>query len=273
MKRIILLNVLLFVFSVSLFSQIDTKKTNFYHNTLIAENEAIKLWAKNLVSKFNYAKFEFVIENNSDYFLLFNQGKCSFKFGNEEKHPKESFVPRMIKPGKKISPTLKVTGGNQFLADKFEFVPGGISKFSSKGKPIESPDFHLPANKNEFTFADFTVRMLKIKKETKQTAVQFRCTYIGDKIALISPANAVIKVKDGSEWANYKSNAKAKVLMKGDNVKITLIFRIPVSVVDMQFAAMDILWKNTFSEAEPVPVNFNSNFIEIDPVKTAKKNK
>ena len=274
MKKISLSFVLLVYVSAMLFCQIDTKKTIFYHNTLISEKEGIKLMAKNPISKFNYSKFELIIENNSDFFVLFSKPeKCIFKFGSEKKSPSPKRIRKIIRPERKISPTLKVTGGSNFLIEKYEFIPGGIFKFSQEGEITEAPDFHLPANKNEFSFGDFKVRMLKIKKETKETVVQFKCTYNGDKIALISPSKTVIKTKDGKEWANQRAKDKTKVLMKNEDVKIKLVFKIPGKIVDMQFAEMDILWKNTFSETELIQVDFDSNFIKIDPVKTAEKNK
>jgi len=40
----------------------------------------------------------------------------------------------------------------------------------------------------------------------------------------------------------------------------------------MQFAEMDIVWKNTFSESELTPLNFDIQHVNIDKNTTNKEN-
>ena len=115
--------------------------------------------------------------------------------------------------------------------------------------------------------------MKKLKKETAKTAVKFTCTYTGVKIAVISPSKAAVKTEDGTLWANARKGDMYDVLRKGDKKSFTLFFDVPGKVYDMQFAILDIVWGDTFTESELVPVNFESGKILIDEILTKEKNK
>ena len=157
------------------------------------------------------------------------------------------------------------------MVDNFSFHPDGIYKFSKKGKSTSVEDFHLPAEKNIIEAGPFKINMLKLKKETQETIIKFECTYSGDKIAVITPANCVLKTQDGKEWANVKSKEKVIILQKNKSKKFNIRFEIPAKSTDMQFAEMDIVWKNTFSESELKKVDFDVQTIELDPIKTKEK--
>lgn len=273
MKKIILSTLIIFGFTLLTFSQIDTKKTNFYVNTDIGGEKSIFLSAKNPVSKFNFAKLELVIDNQSTDFVYFQQGEVIFKYDGGEYKPEASKGGLIIRPIGKKSPTLKINNGKEFLANEFTIIPGGLYTFPEKGTPVVAEDFHLPAAKNVFEAGNFKVSMLKLKKETDETAVQFECLYTGNDVGLVSPVNASIRTEDGTLWANVRTGDKTDVLMKGDRVKFTVIYRIPGKYFDMQFAQMDIVWDGVFSETTMTAVDFPSAVILLDEIKTAQKNK
>ena len=63
------------------------------------------------------------------------------------------------------------------------------------------------------------------------------------------------------------------MLFKGEEDKFTLYFYVPATVTDMQFANMQVVWKNTFvdcpvSSIDPIKINF-----AIDRGFTIGKNK
>lgn len=273
MKKIFLCLTIICGFSLFAFSQIDTKKTNFYLNTDIGGAKSIYLSVKNPVSRFNFAKLEFVIDNQSTDFVFFQQGDVIFKYQDGEYKPDANRSGLVIRPVGKKSPTLKIDNGKEFLANEFTIIPGGLYTFPEKGTPVTAEDFHLPATKNVFEAGNFKVTMLKLKKETDETAVQFECLYTGTDVGLVSPVNASIRTEDGTLWANVRTGDKTDVLFKGDRVKFTVIYRIPGKFFDMQFAQMDIVWEGVFSETQMTPVDFPSAVISIDEIKTAEKNK
>ena len=255
------------------YSQIDTKKVIVYNKTKVGEINKVRVSIKNAVSKFNFAKFKLVINNKSKDYILYKVEESKLNITSKEYSPAESRKPLIIRPKKKSGMTVKVTGGEEFLTEKYTFVPSGIYTFSIEGTPTEAPDFHMPANKNNFEVGDFEVNMIISEQKTKVTRVRFKCTYTGDKIGVVTPSNAVLKPEDGKEWANYRSRKKKKILLNGESCKFTLEYRIPGKIVDMQFAQMDILWKNTFAESELKKMDFPKVELTIDKAKTEKKNK
>jgi len=64
-----------------------------------------------------------------------------------------------------------------------------------------------------------------------------------------------------------------RILKKGDKTSFVVFFEIPGRITDMQFAEMDIVWKNTFSESELKEIKFENKKIVIDHNKTKEKNK
>ena len=55
--------------------------------------------------------------------------------------------------------------------------------------------------------------------------------------------------------------------------KFTVIFEIPANVVDMQFATLQVLWRDTLAESTLTPIALEPWKFELDPAKTAEANK
>jgi len=264
--------IFIFLLSSSLFAQKDSKYTNYYYDFAFGEQFGVKLLAKNVVSKTDHAKLALEINNETDDYILFYKDKCKFVISENSYYPETVKKGKILEPKKSSSYTVTVKGQTNYLVDNFNFKPGGIFTFSSQGKIIETEEFHLPANRNQINSELFTIKMLKLKKETDETAVKFECTYLGNKIAIVSPSNCVIRTENGKEWANARSDMKPFILQKNESEKFTIIFTIPGRITDMQFAEMDIDWKNTFSESELKELFFDIQTTEIDKTTTSEKN-
>lgn len=273
MKKLLLLFASVNFLSIALLlGQVDTKRTNFYKDTDIPCDNSILLSVKNPISRFNFAKFELKINNKSENFVMYKPEESVLKFYEGEFNPEENENGYIIYPSNEKSPTVKVDNGKTMCVKEFEFNVGGIYTFPTVGEVAYTHDFHLPVSKNSFESGHFKIVMTKLKKQTDETAIQFKCTYFGDKIGLLSPSKAVIRTADNTEWANARSSDKIKVLFKGETRKFTIIFKIPRRYFDMQFAEMDVLWKDVFSEVEPTRIEIEPVNIIIDEVKTAEKN-
>jgi len=272
MKNVITL-IIFVLYSFTCFSQKDEKQVNYFHNVKFGEQYGVFINTNNVVSKFNYVKLALVITNKTDNYLLLKKDKCKFVFDNNSYFPKAVKKAKIIKPNSKKAVTVKVSEEANYLVDLFSFQPNGIFSISSTGKVLKVEPFHLPPSKNTIEIGNFKINMLKLKKETQETIVKFECKYTGDKIAIITPANCVLRTVNGKEWANLKSKDKKIVLQKNESKKFNVIFKIPAKSEDMQFAEMDIVWKNTFQESELKELKFDVQTIEIDKVKTDSKRK
>ena len=271
MKKIIMfLTLVLFV--CASFAQKNSKFTNFYFDITFGEQYNVSVAGKNVVSKYDFAKLGLEIYNNTDNYILFLKDKCKFVISGQSYFPKPIKKGKIVIPNKKQVFTVQIDGETDYLVKNFDFKPGGIYTFPAKGSIVKMEPFHLPPNKNQIEAGSFKINMLKLKKVTKETIVKFECTYTGDKIAVISPSNCVLRTENGKEWATAKSNIKPIVLQKNESKTFTLIFNIPGRIVDMQFAEMDIVWKKTFSESELTKLNFGIQNTQIDTAKTQEKN-
>ncbi len=269
MKKIIL--IILVLTSVNIYAQKDSKKTYYYYNQKFGEQYGVNLTAKNIVSTTEYVKLGLEIINDTESFLLFEKDKCKFVVDGNSYFPRKKKKGDIIFPNSKRVITVKSAGETNYLTEDIDFKPGGFYTFSAEGKVVETEPFHLPPNRNEINNGIFKINMLKLKKQTDETVVQFRCTYTGDKIGLIKPSNCVLRTENGKEWATVNSKEKIKVLQKNDKVKFTVTFKIPGKITDMQFAEMDIVWKNTFSESELKQLNFDIQHFNLDRNKTKNK--
>jgi hypothetical protein len=161
-------------------------------------------------------------------------------------------------------------GDCKCIVDSFILLIKGLFRFSPQDVVLFTPNFQIPTSLNTFTNDSFTGTLLANKKETWG---KFGCMYLGENTGLIDPNKAAIKLENNQEFANSKSNAKPSVLFKGDEDKFTLYFYVPASITDMQFANMQVVWRNTFvdcpvSSIDPIKVHF-----VIDRSLTIGKNK
>ncbi|NOZ36301.1 MAG: hypothetical protein GXO80_13515 [Chlorobi bacterium] len=270
MKQITFFTLLLVSFSV--FAQKSSKMTNFYYDATFGEQFGVKLIAKNIISKTDFVKLGLEINNQTKNYILFLKDKCKFVVNQNSYSLKTVKKGRILKPGKTEIFTVKSEKQTNYLTNDIDFRPGGIYTFPAKGVTVETEPFHLPPDKNKISGAAFKINMLKLKKQTDETAVKFKCTYTGDKIGIIIPSNCVLRTENGKEWATVKSKEKIKILQKGESVSFTVNFEIPGKITDMQFADMDIVWKDTFSESDLTELNFDIQHINIDENTTKEKN-
>ena len=270
MKKLTIFVLNLFIITAS-FAQKSSKMTYYYYDVVFGEQFGVKLNAKNIISKVDYVKLGLEVNNQSDDYILFFKDKCKFVVNQNSYYPKVVKKGEVIRPGKMKSITIKSVGQTNYLTNDIDFNPAGFYTFT-EGKITETEKFHLPAEKNSITNGVFKINMLKLKKQTSETAIKFECTYTGNKIGLITPSNCVLRTEDGKEWAPANSKEKTKILQKGENTKFTLIFEIPGKITDMQFAEMDIIWKNTFSESDLKELNFDIQHINQDIQTTEEKN-
>jgi hypothetical protein len=225
-----------------------------------ADGDGITVSAKNVVSMEDLTKFSLRITNKTNDILLYKAAESKLKAGGKEYAPSEK--PMVVAPNDDDSKVIDIKG-KDFMIPDYSFVVDGIYKISTENNPVEAPNFLLPASQNEFKAGNFTCTMLDLNKETDKTTVKFECRYNGNKIGVINPSRASVKLPDGTEIANEKSKAKPILVMNGESEKFTLRWNRMEGgrATDMQKIQMTILWHKTFIESEmqkiaPVTLNF-----------------
>jgi hypothetical protein len=282
MKKLIFTFTLILA-SVAVFAQgkndENPKHTNFYKNPEQIKTSDVTVSFDNIVSKKDFVKLKIKITNNTSDYIIFKPAECVFVYEAGEFKPVSNSLKvwnkdnLIIKPNDNATTVIETKGGTNFHKDAFSMKLNGFYKVPANGEVQTCPNFQLPASTNNFEPGNFKCIMTGISKETQQTQVRFSCTYNGEDIGIIEPSKPVIKIEKGQEFANTYAKAKPAILAKGEDDKFTLYFEVPASVVDMQFATMWIVWKNTFMESIPKALTIPNVNFSVDAGMTDAKNK
>jgi hypothetical protein len=240
-------------------AQAQKKYEKIVYSDVTTEGKGMSITAKNGVSNEKYTKFNLKIRNNGDEILFYKANESKLIVNGKEYKPDEK--PLAIGPGETDNRVVDIKGAD-FMVSDYKFEVNGVYKLTNS-KPVDAPEFQLPPSHNEFKAGNFTCTMYNLKKETDKTVVKFDCRYTGNKIGVIQTGKAAVKLPDGTEVANAKSNTEPYLLEKGDSKKITLYWNRMQGgkSTDMQKVNLMILWRDTFSEAEtqkldPVTLDF-----------------
>jgi hypothetical protein len=273
MKRIIFGLVFLLTIT-SVFAQRkenDPKHEYHYRQIPTIETPELKIDIVDAHSQAEFNKMKLKITNKTGDYIVFKPSQCVIK--NEKGEFKITDKDIIIGPHESDSKVLTVKGSNMHVKS-LTLILNGFSIISSKGTVQTAPDFKLPASANDFTAGPFQCTLLKSSKETDRTDVQFKCTYTGSNYGILQPSKVVMKTEKGDEYATMKSSAKPVLLSNGKKDNFTATFMIPGKVVDMQFANLLLVWKDTFTESKETSITVPSNFnFELDPGMTEAKNR
>jgi len=265
----------LFLASGLLAQEVTEYERVYYLNPETFDGPEYGIIIKNVVAQNDHCKFGLKLTNNTNDYLVYIPKESTFNYSFGDKHPSQKEF--MIQPNGSKSKTLKVDGGDQFLQKSFKVNFDGLYKIPVDGKVAEVSDFKLPASTNSFTSGNFKVSLKKYDASTREAKAIFECTYLGDDVALVSPAQLSVTAtrKKSDELVTYANDYKksdAVLLRKGDKTKITAVFHIPGKIVDMQFATMHIVWNDTFMETTQTPLNSaGMEFVMNEPL-TKEKN-
>ena len=224
-----------------------------------------------------FTQVKLKITNKTEDFIYFKGNEPTFKYEFGEEHASGGgmfqSMNMVIDPKATETKILKVSGGKNFHVEKLTLILDGFYRISSEGKKLNAPDFQIPASKNEFQVGDFTCNLEKMKKETKETAVHFKCNYNGSDVGKIEANKLVLLPGNGQEFANENRKNEVELVLPGESAKIVGVWHIPGKTVDMQFATMNIVWKDTFTESKMKPIKVGDAKFVLDPGVTEAKNK
>lgn len=276
MKTISKLSVILILLVVTFsgYSQIsntDPKHINVYNDSPKIETDDYIITIEDVVSNIKYAKFKIKITNKTSDYLLFKGEECIYT--TDATTIKALEKPAFIEPFSSKSKVIEFKGTEGLHVDKFGVEIKGLYKITIGETNFSAPDFQLPPNSKDFTSGSFVCTLLKTDQETQSTWARFSCKYNGQKIGFINPAKCVVKLPDGKEFASANLKSKSEMMLPGDESKFYADFQIPAKTADMQFTTMNIVWKETFSESTAKPLPNQKAAFDVDPAKTAARNK
>ncbi len=261
-------------FATTLLAQKSKKHTNYYKQAdgIAIKSKSYSIDFDNVVAKTSYLKMAIEIHNLTTDFLLIKKEEVTFDVEGESYKPASKWL--FIRPNKGIKRTFKIEGKRKnYLVSEFEVMPHAIYLVKAEGKVQQAPNFELPAAQNEIKMGDFVVKLKTSKLKTKKTVAFFEVTYNGDAIGLVdmSKVGVVVPEKGNKEFAN-KNTSNVKLFKKGDSKLMKVLFQIPASHADMQFANMEILWRDAFQTSIPDKLTGISASFVVDQALTKAKN-
>jgi len=260
-------NIFLILVLASAFTTLEAQKEKNYkeifYKNISGEFDDMTVTTNNGWSDKEFTKFKLKIENKTGDFLIYKPNESVIKLASGDVKVAEKQLE--IYPFDSDFRIVNVLGPN-FLVKNYTYVLSGVYKVSTNGEVFKAEDFPLPAVQNEFTAGKFVCTMSSLTKETDKTEVKFECRYTGDKVGVIMPSKAALLLPDGSEMANEKSKSKPIMITKGKTEKITLKWNRMDGgkATDMQKIKLIILWRGTFTEAEPVKLKDEILEFQID---------
>ena len=269
---------LFFTFMLSSIIVVAQKKdspdhVNCYKEASISTPE-LKIELEDGISKMEFLKLKIKLVNTTNDYIIFKPKESSFLIAGKTFELSDRLL--LLDPLGKGSRVLDIKGnGTNVHVDSFTLNLKGFAKIKADAPSVPAQNFKLPASVNDISAGNFKIEMLKLDKETDETKVKFKVTYLGNDYGLVDPTKLGVKTdKTGdTEYANDKNKQGAILLAKGESDTFTASFKIPGKVVDMQFANMEIVWRNTFKDCKLSLLNSHEVTLVIDEGKTAEKNK
>ena len=247
--------------------------TNCYQE-ITMETFDVKIEITDGISKIDFLKVKVKLTNNTTDYIIYKPKESSFIITGKTFPISDRLL--LISPLGKGSRVLDVKGnGTNVHVQDFSFNLKGLGRININTPFVPAPNFLLPVSTNEFTVGNFKIQMLKLDKQTDETKVKFKVTYLGNEYGLVTPTSLAVKTDKTAltEYANADNKQDAFLLSKGESETFTASFKIPGKVVDMQFANMEIIWRDTFKDCKAILLDDLTTEITVDEGKTAAKNK
>lgn len=250
----------------------------FYNNAKIENNDLI-VEIVDAVAEADYCKMKLKITNKTTDHIIYNPAETEFVYAFGIVYPKGALAifngkTEYLGPKETDTRVIIAKGDKRFLTDSCIINLKGFHKIAAKGTIYKAPDFQLPPSTNDFTVGPFKVVLKDLDKKTKKTTARFEITYTNDAkhYGVITKGQPVLKIKDGREFAMSDSKDKVVLIKDGKDASLSMEYKIQVKTgVDMQFATMHVVWRDTFSESPSEMIQFNQLTLTIDSGKTEAK--
>jgi hypothetical protein len=220
------------------------------------------------------AKVKVSLENKTGGYLVYDMSESVGTFGDQTIHPAGGLLKgTLILDAKDSGSRVLEFQGAGLYVDSFQVDLKGV-RVGTSTADVAAEDFQLPEAVNSFEAGGFSCALAGVKKKTKETQADFKCTYEGEGLGLITANRAAVRIDgiDGQKFANDNKKARTKTLLPGESAKITLLYHVPAKIADMQFATMYVVWGDTFQTVDLQEAEMGTLSFELDPGVTAAKN-
>jgi hypothetical protein len=217
------------------------------------------------------AKMKVRFHNGTADWLLVKTDESRFNIAGRDREPTRARM-LLVEP-KSDGTRIVATTGSGLHQDTMAYVPNGLYRVPKDAPTRPAADFQLPLTSPDVEAGSFNCTVPgKIKKETDETKVKFKCRYEGDAIGIVDPKQIQIRLEDGQVFANDDRQMDPEIVLPGDEFKFDAVFHVSAKITDMQFATMHIVFNDTFKEGQPEAVPFDPIPIVLDPGMTAAQN-
>ncbi len=274
MKKLILSIVIASISLSGAFAQKkETKYEKLYYKNTKIETSDLIIEIDNAVSTAGETKFKMKITNKTGDYLMYKPEESKFIIDGKEQRIKEK--AKIIDPNDYATWIINLKGAGYNSIKNYAYEVDGLYRISSNPTKIAAPDFKLPASQNDFSAGGYKVVINKLTKETEKTEVKFDAAYNGDKVGIIMPSKASVKMPDGNSYANANTKEKPILLMKGEKESFKLQWdRMQGGkTMDMQKVDMVIIWDATFGETTPEKMKSEKVSLEFDEQTSNEKGK
>lgn len=253
-----------------------TPDPNEHENHLQAEDldtGDVLITFKKAIAQGNKINFSLGVKNQTGDWSFIKKHELVVTADGQELKPfdgkeKPSLI---LEPDGKKGLSFKV-GGSGLHVEEATVTFSGLYKADSKGRVKKAKDFQLPPSQNNVAAGNFACTVTDHSQETKITITKWECEYTGDGIGYIDPSQIGVKLQTDAEYSNTFRKNKTAMLTRGEKARFTTTFEIEARIIDMQFATMALLWRDTFSESEIEPLEAEVMEFELNEELTAEKN-
>jgi len=258
-------------FAPSAFADDDKHENYFKADELDLGDITVEM--KNANAQDDVLVFKTKVNNQTQDWIFIKKHELEFEVGDQTLQPYDGKEKPalVIDPEKSKSLSLKIKGSGLHV-DEFTVDFKGVYKAAAKGKTAKGPEFVLPPAKNKAELGPFECKVTSHDQATKVTKTTWECTYTGDGIGYVDASGISVKIQTGEEFASTFRKNKPAMLKHNESTKFTTTFEIEKRIVDMQFATLELLWNDTFSESKLEAVDSDTWDFELDEELTAEKN-
>ncbi len=251
----------------------EDKHENYLATSGALDLGALVVEAGTVSAQDDVVVFKAKMINQTGDWIFVKRQELAFQLGEKTIQPysgKEK--PEIVISPEKTKPLSLKLKGSGLHVDKMSVDFKGVYKAAARGQTMEGPKFVLPPASNSATMGPFNCSVLSHDQATKVTKTVWECQYSGDGVGYVDASSLSVKIESGEQFASTFRKNKRAVLRHNEKTKFTTTFEIEKRIVDMQFATLDLLWGETFSESTIEPVESATWDFEIDEELTAEKN-
>jgi hypothetical protein len=251
----------------------EDKHENYLKTSEDLDLGEVVVEAGTVTAQENVVVFKAKMKNVTQDWIFVRKHEIEFQIGGKTVKPysgkeKPAIV---IGPEKSKSLSLKLKGSG-FHVEEMTVDFKGIYKAAATGEVMVGSKFVYPPSSNNVSMGPFKCSVTSHDQATKVTKTTWECQYTGDGIGYVDASGLSVKIESGEQFASTFRKNKKVMLKHNEKAKFTTTFEIEKRIVDMQFAQLELLWGETFSESQLEAVDSDSWDFEFDEELTAEKN-